>query len=236
MPTSTFTKCRIHEILEELDSGAAVPTICTREGIDEATICTWRAAYGGKYIVYAASKDETGEGWIWFRSPKIATRALVTVENLDNGCRVCCEARIIDQNFVNEYNKNRNMDTANPRTVEVFNDAVFISEWYRNALGGFGTTSRTGDKAKLKITRARLPWLRDIRAACQHPSIVVKVGTRLGVLSLWLAIVALLPPAFDELGLKDNRITLRHELLIGIAFFAAILAIFACRGVRRLRI
>jgi hypothetical protein len=127
------------------------------------------------YTVFAALSDQANEGWIWFCNPLLHTRTIVKVCHSKTGRVVFCESRKIDPNFLVQYRQSAR-EIMNP------DEALVISEWYRDALGGFATTSSGGDKVKLDITPAQIPGWRSLRASCHHPDIAVRVGTRLGVL------------------------------------------------------
>jgi hypothetical protein len=187
------------------------------------------------YTVYAASAEEAGEGWIWFSNPDFRTRTLIRVEGPDKTRSIRCEARTLDQNFVNRYNAKRSGDPQ--MALADLADAVFMSEWYRNALGGFATTRRSGKTVRLRITRASVPWFCDLRAACDHPSVSVRLGVRLGVLGVWLGGIALTPVVLDEFAINaaHGAESERHILLLAIALLTALLCYWLCRGVRRLQ-
>jgi hypothetical protein len=175
------------------------------------------------YRIYAALSDETNAGWIWFSCPPLPTRTIVKVRHPKNSRVVYCESRKIDHNFVREYNKP-------PRTnIDNSCEALVLSEWYRNALGGFATSSMSGDQVKLEITTAQIPVLRSLRACCHHPDIAVRVGTRLGVLGTWLGLVGLVA-ALPELATLNS--CYRVFFLIAVTVVGAVVGIPACLGVR----
>ena len=110
---------------------------------------------------------------------------------------------------------------------------IVMSQWYRDALGGIGTRERI----ELWLTPPKEPWLKmkevwyGFRAACHHPDIVARLGTRLGVLGAWLGfvgLVGLIPPVFATLPWCSD-IPLRGGTLAVI--IAGIVGWFACRGV-----
>ncbi len=107
-----------------------------------------------------------------------------------------------------------------------------MSEWYRDALGGFGTTNKdnkTG-KVELCVKRAKLLAWRSVRAACHHPDIVVRLGTRLGVIGLWLGIVGSASSVTQGLDLGAACSTWVN---LAIALLTAAVGLLACRGPRR---
>src|SRR5690349_18729503 len=104
------------------------------------------------YVIYAALADQTDKGWVWFKDPELPTRTIVKVYNPASGRKVFCESRKIDNNFRNAYNKDPRATIAN----QDCDKALVMSEWYRCALGVFGTTKRTGQEVELGITKARI--------------------------------------------------------------------------------
>ncbi len=174
------------------------------------------------YTIFAALSNETNEGWIWFSKPPLHTRTIVRVHNSQTRRVVFCESREIDYNFLTQYNERRHTQKiTNP------DEALVISEWYRDALGGFAP-SKSGEQVKLDITQAQIPVWRSLRACCHHPHIAVRVGTRLGVLSAWLGLIGLGAALLELTAIKGGC---RVSSLIAVAVVGAIIGWLACRGV-----
>jgi hypothetical protein len=185
------------------------------------------------YIVRAALRDEANEGWIW--ADGFPSRTVVKITNheergwaLRRPPSVVCEVRQFDRNFIGHYN-------SGPRYLIPENErqpTLVLSQWYRDALGGFGTTAEDDVKGRVRLVvkPMRMPGWRSLRAACQHPDIVVRLGTRLGVLGTWLGVVGVWfsTPWVPKM---DSAWTL---WLVPVGAAATIAAIYACRGPRRL--
>ena len=109
-------------------------------------------------------------------------------------------------------------------------DTLVIAEWYREALGIFGTTSRDNEtgKVRLAFARSRMPIWPSLRAACHHPDRVVRLGTRLGMLGVCLGAVGL------WLGLAgmDALQCVRYGIEVFGLVFCIVLVIFAILAVR----
>ncbi len=176
------------------------------------------------YTIFAAMRDETNEAWIWFSNPRLGTRTVVKVHNPKTGRVVFCESRKIDLNFLAQYNER-------PHTQEIRNpdEALVISEWYRDALGGFSTTCNSGHQVSLGVTRARIPGWRSLRASCHHPDIAVRLGVRLGALGIGLGLVGLMAALLE---LADLTSGCRVAALIATAVVGATVGTLACRGVK----
>jgi hypothetical protein len=202
------------------------PSLSTRARLRALAL---RALFRGEsmekpYTVFAALSDQTNEGWIWFRNPPLHTRTIVKVRHPETGLVVFCESRKIDSNFLTQYKQQTQREIKKP------DETLVISEWYRDALGGFPTTRMSGDQVKLDITPARIPVWRSLRASCHHPDIAVRVGTRLGVLGAWLGLVSLVPALLELSNLNSGC---RGSSLIAVAVVGAIFGSLACRGVNR---
>jgi len=152
------------------------------------------------FAVYAATVDEANEGWVWFDSA-LPSRTIVKVTNDGARRSVYCVSRKIDENFLANYNTG-----SRTRITDVdVNEALVMSQWYRDALGGIVTTTRSdGKRVGLTIAQSKMPLWGSIRAACHHPDIVARVGTRLGVLGAWLGLIGLVPPVFNLRGVKAD--------------------------------
>ena len=174
-----------------------------------------------EYTIYAALAEEDNEGWIWIQEPYLPTRTLVKVKNSSTGKTIFCSARHIDDNFRKKYN-----DRDGTINIEDASKALVISEWYRDALGGLDT-SRRGSGVSLTVTEAKLPGWRDLRAACHHPDIVARVGTRLGILGGLLGLVALLPPILELAPLEKCS---KVAIFWATTVLSALVAWLASRG------
>ncbi len=148
-----------------------------------------------KYIIRAALHDEANEGWVWTR--KFGSRSVVKITNTENCRSVYCQVRKIDVNFENEYEKD-------PQRIPLTDaDTVVMSQWYRDALGGFTTTQKDNETGlvdlKIKPLSGPCRWWGSLRAAAHHPDIVVRIGLTLGVLGAILGVVSLIPTLLASL-------------------------------------
>jgi hypothetical protein len=180
------------------------------------------------FAVYAAIADEANEGWIWFNSD-LPTRTIVKVTNDRTRRSVYCASRKIDEDFLNNYNDSEKRK----KISRDGRDTLVMSAWYRDALGGFKTTARScGQRIRLTITPSRFPLWGTIRAACHHPEIVARIGTRLGVLGAWLGLTALVPPILiSSRDLKGDDPVIAWTQVI-VAVMGGIVGWLACRGVK----
>jgi len=188
-----------------------------------------------EYIIRAAMHDEANEGWIWIEG--FPSRSLVEISNKENGRSVVCLARELDQNFLNIYNPTDKEVSGENRShrfsIELQQDTVVMSSWYRDALGGFDTTK--GDNANGKVAldvqryRGWQPW-GQLRAASHHPDIVARLGVRLGAIGMWLGLISIwlgllsIIPAGGCARLVVGIIVVVLVITVGVALIAG------CRG------
>lgn len=176
-----------------------------------------------KYIIRASLREEASTGWVWLDG--YASRSIVKITNPKTDRSITCEVRKFDDNFLKHYN-------SSPRchvSPELQQSVVVMSEWYRDALGGIGTTDadNTTGTVELKFVKQRNWFWPQLRVACNHPDIVVRLGTRLGVLGTWLGLIGLVP-IIAELAICSS--SLRSWVVAVILILAGVLAMFACRG------
>jgi hypothetical protein len=129
--------------------------------------------------IFASLHADIAEGFIWLEKPGLPPRSVVKVTSPGKDS-VYCEALQFDQNFLNHYNQPPRHRIADRQS------AVVMSGWYRARLGGLETQK---DYA-LKIDLANGPYGK-LRACWNHPQLVVRIATWLGVLSVVLGILGL---------------------------------------------
>ncbi len=213
------------------------------------------------YRIFAAIDEETDKGWIWIKDPPLPSRTLVRLRARYKDAKKAsynwvtfCEVRYIEQNFINRYNREkRRFRITDPKP------AMVMGEWYRNALGGFPTdrqSEKRQDRREIpeidvqELRTARLWWA--LRAACHHPDLAVRLGTRLGVVGVWLGLIAIvelvwkalhpllrgagltaLPPWVLELLTHWDRDQRVGPVALMAAVILGVIAWLACRGPKR---
>lgn len=140
------------------------------------------------YIVRAAFAEETNDGWVWICGPStkhLDSRTVVLIKAPGHCRGIYAEVRTIDDNFLLKYNACPRID------IDCKHDTLVMAEWYRRALAIRGTT-KEDDKTNtvsLIVKKAKIWGWRSLRAASHHPDLVVRLGTRLGVLGAWLGLL-----------------------------------------------
>ena len=191
-----------------------------------------------RFKVHAAMAEEQDGNWIWIDTT-IPTRTIVKVENPRAKRSIYCQVRQLDANYIARYNAPTETGPKRyPIDKKHHDDVLVISQWYRDALGGFPTTRDRGDTCielvisdQPRVFGLRVPalWM-SLRASNQHPDIIARIGTRLGVLGAWLGLIALVPAVTTLLGHEKDIAA--GASMFGTAVVAGAIAIFACRGAK----
>lgn len=137
-----------------------------------------------KFRVHTALHEETSSGWIWASCPQVRARSIVRITNVNNKRSVHCEYREIDRFFLDRFNRGK-PDTASEMTME--ENPIVISLWYRNALGIPGI----GRNVDIDLNPEKCQLLGILRSGSQHPDVITRLATRLGVVSIWLGVTSI---------------------------------------------
>ena len=186
------------------------------------------------FIIRAALSDDMNEGWVWIQTPsnesldaQLEPRRIVRINRRSPRRSVYVELRRIDRNFRENYNEERRLRIVPQR------DTLIMAEWYRDALGISETTHKDNETGtvRLCVGACRFRAWCSIRAACHHPDIIVRLGTRLGLCGVWLGLLG----AF--LGASSVRvlgcIPFLNEILAAVVFISGIVGLLASRGPAR---
>ena len=186
------------------------------------------------FSIRAALSDDLKEGWVWVQTPsnrsldsQLEPRRIVKISRRSPRRSVYVEVRKIDRNFRERYNHKPRIQISDQR------DTLVIAEWYRDALGIFETTQSDNETGTVRLTVQRCNgriWP-SIRAACHHPDITVRLGTRLGLCGVWLGLVgaSLGLLSVDALGCFPYR----DEIVLGVVVVLAIFGLLASQGPTR---
>ena len=131
--------------------------------------------------IYASLAEDAQQGWIWSNYPAFRHRSVIKITDTKTQRSVYCEILQIDKNFIRRYNK------AGTYKIEKPEDAVVMSEWYRQSLGYY--TQET--ISTMNIKPATGSWGR-FRACTDHPQVVVRVAAWLGLISVCLGMVGVI--------------------------------------------
>jgi hypothetical protein len=136
-----------------------------------------------KYSIYAALREDVNSGWVWISVPKFRQREVICVKNVALDKKIYCEVLQIDDNYLNYYNAKGQGRKAIKKDASV----LVMNEWYRNLLGDLPTQS----EYEFQVSEAG-NWHGRIMSCFQHPQIIVRVATWLGVISVVLGVVGVL--------------------------------------------
>ena len=131
--------------------------------------------------IYASLAEDAQQGWIWSNYPNLQHRSVIKITDTKTKRYVYCEILQIDQNFIRRYKE------ARTHKIEKTEDAVVMSEWYRQILG-YSTQETI---STMNIKPANCCWGR-FRACTHHPQVVVRVAAWLGLISVCLGMVGVI--------------------------------------------
>lgn len=133
-----------------------------------------------EYRVLASLREDLNQGWVWVTNTGLDSRSVVRITNKKNGKSVYCESLEIDDNYLFAYNNRprENIDKTKP--------TITVSSWYRIKLGGINTKTNH----ELEV-RAANSWWGKTRANLQHPQVVVRMATWLGIISVGLGVIGI---------------------------------------------
>ena len=183
------------------------------------------------FTIRAALSDDMNEGWVWIQTPdsqsldsQLESRCVVKISRRFPRRFVYVEVRKMDRNFRDKYNDKPRTPICRER------DTLVMAEWYRDALGITRTTHKDNKigTVRLIVKFCNSPIWPSIRAACHHPDISVRLGTRLGLCGVWLGLFG------AYLGLQSvhaiDCLPAANMVLGGVAAILAIAALLASRG------
>lgn len=136
-----------------------------------------------KYKIFAALTEDINSGWVWLKNPECQQRAIVLIKNPISNKGVFCEVLRIDDNFTKHYN----LRGEGRKYILDDDNVLVINEWYRKLLGGLSTQS----EYELAIMQYNNQW-GNFMACIQHPQVVVRLATWLGVIGVALGVLGII--------------------------------------------
>jgi len=135
-----------------------------------------------KFALFAALHDEARAGWVWISQGDSPEATFIRIRRPGAKGAVVCERRTADQNFRRYYNQRS-------YTYKLPDSGPFlvISDSYRTALG----VSKVRE-VELEVSEAGF-WARHLTAYNHHPDAAIRLGVRLGLLSVVLGLLGALP-------------------------------------------
>lgn len=129
------------------------------------------------------------EGWVWLRFPcsglsEQVSRPIIKIKNKSTKESIYCEARHIEKNYEAKYRKGNTHPLQDGYEIT-------MNEWYRKKLG----IHKTQKYYDLSISYSS--WRYHVKACCDHPQVVVRLATRISILSLSLGFIGAFPIIFS---------------------------------------
>jgi hypothetical protein len=132
-----------------------------------------------KFTIYAAKIQDMSQGWVWLGGHgELGQRSIVRLSTAEK--TVYCELLKIDENFIRDYNR----PGEGRISITDGQSALVVGAWYRTRLG-----LQTHTDADIEVKSAN-HLFGQIRACLDHPQVVVRLPTWLGILSAVLGIIA----------------------------------------------
>lgn len=131
--------------------------------------------------ILASIKTDAMEGWVWICPTLISENGFYKIENLDTNKKVFCYLRIVDENFVSQYNSSQRTFKLNKE-----DNSVVINEFYRKKLG----IAKANMDYNLEITEAGW-YSKYLSFEFSHPNPYVRQSSRLTLISFFIGIIAL---------------------------------------------
>ncbi len=153
-----------------------------------------------RFTIFPALKEDVNQGWIWIHKSQLPSgspqRSIVKLSASDTSKYVYCEARFIDGDFEYDYNppddnnddkKSCRLKRCRRSRIDDPKSTLVAAEWYQIRLGVENVT-----EAEIKVTPANHCY-GHIRACLDHPQIVVRLATKLGLLGVALGLIGIIP-------------------------------------------
>ncbi len=149
-----------------------------------------------KYKIYPCLNSDIEQSNIWV-SGVMSSRALLLIQNPQNGKKIFCEGLNIDTDYIRRYDNRFANYKDKPKKyheiVEPGNVVVTMSAWYRDILGIEKTKIGTEADVELKISLvSNLNFVNRLRVCFQHPQVAIRMATWIGIVSAVLGIVSVL--------------------------------------------
>jgi hypothetical protein len=139
-----------------------------------------------QFKIYAALNEDVNQGWVWLQKSQLPLgspqRSIVKLSASATSKHTYCETRLIDKNFINRYN-----ESSHTKNIDESDLILVAAEWYQIHLG-----IENDDEAEIKVTSAN-HFCGRIYACLDHPQVVVRVATILGLVAVALGLIPIIP-------------------------------------------
>ncbi len=148
-----------------------------------------------KYIVHTSLRDDMNEGWVWIRNLKNeldGKRRIIRV-TAETGKSIFCEGLWADDWYMEKWNERWKNIHQEARCAD--EKLAFISAWYRACLD-IREDPQNLQNLTIDCKDTPRPFWWQLRACLEHPQVVIRLATRLAIISLGLGILGLLLAIF----------------------------------------
>jgi len=137
-----------------------------------------------EYYILPALKEDINSPFVWITDNNLSSRSIIKLKNAIVDKCIFCEALVIDENFIKQYNNSK-------QTYKIFPDKniLVINEWYRNKI-----LLKKNQTAILEIKSPCkfFAWTYQIKAGLLHPDSCIRLCCVIAVLSALLGILSVI--------------------------------------------
>lgn len=130
------------------------------------------------YRVLPALRADMNEGWVWLTRKNSEPRSIIQIKNKTDHKKIYCECLEIDKNYLTEYTG---------YTIKETDLVITMNGWYRKQLGKL----EKNKEYELEVKEYNNVYGK-LMACLFHPQTIVRIATRLGLLSIAIGIVSVL--------------------------------------------
>lgn len=135
-----------------------------------------------RFQVFASLFEESNSGWVWMpKEGDFTSRDHIEIKVPANRKSCVCWCRIIDANFLRNYNMPPRLK------IDKAEQALVINDYYRGILD-----IKSNHEYEVEITRVkRWQYHKKIQALLCHPDNSIKLATWLALWSVFLGVVGI---------------------------------------------
>jgi len=150
-------------------------------------------------ILCKAKESEIDEDWVWLSDPKGLYRKVefVKIKHKANGKNksIVVRKRLVDENYIRHHGcfdgissdlRKLIEDSVKGETKDT--TVIFMNSWYRTKLG----IDYMGNGSEINLCIRPVRYLGELRSFRNHPDPYVRLGVKLGILSLSISFVSVL--------------------------------------------
>jgi len=137
-----------------------------------------------KYSIYAALREDINSGWVWGNDSRFKKRVIVCLSNPKARKKIYCEGLGIDKNFLKNYDE----IGGGRKLIQFDKDVLVVNEWYRKLLSLDDWSNQSEYELDITIVDN---WIGKLWSCFHHPQIIVRIASRLAVISVIEGIIGI---------------------------------------------